>query len=42
MAKMPTSNQVFNFLPQLDVVVCSMFVAPMELTVSGIVSFGRV
>ena len=39
MAEMPTSDQVFNFLPQLDAVICSVSVTPVELTIFGIVSF---
>ena len=38
-AKMPTSDQVFNFFPQLDAVICLVSMIPMELTVFGVVSF---
>ena len=39
-AKIPPSNQVFYFLPELYAIVRSMLVVSMELTVSGVISFG--
>ena len=41
-AKVPPSNQVSYFLPELYAIVYSMPVVPMELTVPGIISFGWV
>ena len=41
-AKIPLSNQVFYFLPELYAIVRLMPVVPMELTVSGVISFGWV
>ena len=35
-------NQVFYFLPELYAIVRSMPVVPVELTVFGVISFGRV
>ena len=40
--KIPPSNQVFYFLPELYAFVCSMPVVLMELTVPGVISFGWV
>ena len=40
--EIPPSDQVFYFLPELYVIVRSMSVVPMELTVPGVISFGRV
>ena len=37
-AKIPPSNQVFYFLPELYGIVRSMPVVPVELTVSGVIS----
>ena len=42
MAEISPSNQVFYFLPELYAVVRLMPVIPVELTVSGVISFGRV
>ena len=39
-AKIPKSNQVFYFLPEIYAIVRSMPVVPMELTISGVISFG--
>ena len=41
-AEISPSNQVFYFLPELYIIVRSMPVVPMELTVPGVISFGRV
>ena len=41
-AKIPPSNQVFYFLPEMNAIFRSMPVVPMELTVSGVISFGWV
>ena len=41
MAEIFPSNQVFYFLPELYAIVRSMPVVPMELTVPGVISFGR-
>ena len=40
--KISSSNQVFYFLPELYAIVHSMLVVLMELTVPGVISFGRV
>ena len=40
--KISPLNQVFYFLPELDAIFHSMPVVPMELTIPGIISFGRV
>ena len=37
--KMSTSDQVFNFFPQLDAVICSVSMILVELTIFGIVPF---
>ena len=42
MAEISPSNQVFYFLPKLYAIVRSMPMVPMELTVPGVISFGRV
>ena len=39
MAKMSSSDQVFNLFPQLDVAIGSVSMIAMELTIFGIVSF---
>ena len=36
MAKMPTSDQVFNFFLQLDAVIDSVSMIPVELIVFGV------
>ena len=36
------SNQVFYFLPKMYSIVRSMPVVPVELTVFGVISLGRV
>ena len=41
-AKIPPSNQGFYFFPELYAIIRSMPVVPMELTVSGVISFGWV
>ena len=41
-AKIPPLNKVFYFLPELYAIIRSMFVVPVELTVPGVISFGRV
>ena len=42
MAKIPPSNQVFYFLLELDAIVRSMPVVPMELIIPGVIFFGWV
>ena len=42
MAKIPPSNQVFYFLPELYEIVRSMPMVLMKLTVPGVISFGWV
>ena len=39
MAKMSSSDQVFNLFPQLDAVIGSVSMVPVELTVFSVVSF---
>ena len=39
MTKMSASDQVFNLFPQLDVVIGSVSMIPVELIVLGIVTF---
>ena len=41
-AEISPLNQVFYFLPKLYVIILSIPVVPMELTVPGVISFGRV
>ena len=36
------SNQILYFLPELYAIVRSMPVVPMELTILGVISLGRV
>ena len=37
--KMSASDKVFNLFPQLDAVISSVSMVPVEITVFGIVSF---
>ena len=41
-AEISLPNQVFYFLPELYAIVRSLPVVPVELTVFGVISFGRV
>ena len=41
-AEISASNQIFYFFPELYAIIRSMPVVPMELTILGVISFGRV
>ena len=42
MTEISPTNQILYFLPELYAIFRSMFVVHMELTVPGVISFGRV
>ena len=41
-AEISAPNQIFYFLPELYAIARSMPVVPMELTILGVISFGRI
>ena len=41
-AEISTPNQILYFLPELYAIIRSMPVVPMELTIPGVISLGRV